>query len=356
MKTDLMGLPFGGGQFNTLAQSGTGLPQTIVTGKGTLLNKDALLKKAKKKTIAQKMMLYLIDEAQNRKNSKLEKSFWNTWHCQNQILSSSDRSFGQYCGNRFCFICCGIRKAKIINKYLPIIQKWEEPYFTILTVKSVPAERLNLMVNKMNEGFNRIVNKYKKRNQRGKDIKLFGVRSFECNFNPNKKTYNPHINLILPNKEISDIFLYEWWLLWTKNGSPKYSKWVNKDSQFSRKIFDSEKCLIEIVKYVSKIFTEPDPNNINKKKVPRKIYIRAWYNIIVAMKDHRLFDRFGFNLPASDKNKIGNYTLLNKIDEWEFESKKCDWINKKTGRPFSGYSPTPDLSMFLENNIDTILQ
>ena len=50
--------------------------------------------------------------------------------------------------------------------------------------------------------------------------------------------------------------------------------------------------LIEVVKYGSKIFTEPDPNKKNRKKITRYVYISALYNILSAMRNIHLFDRF----------------------------------------------------------------
>lgn len=60
-----------------------------------------------------------------------------------------------------------------------------------------------------------------------------------------------------------------------------------------------EKILIEILKYSSKIFTEPDLEK--KDKANSIICVAAYYNIIEAMKDRHIFDRFGFDLPKRAK-------------------------------------------------------
>lgn len=151
---------------NTLAQKGTtkaGQNQVLVTGKGSdLNNNEALQGRAKLKTITNSMMLNLIDVAKEKGNDEQLKSLWNTYYCQSEVISSNGRLYGRYCKNRFCTLCCSIRKAEIINKYLPIIENWEEPYFVTLTVKACKAEKLKLMVSKVLQGFQRIKDRHKK--------------------------------------------------------------------------------------------------------------------------------------------------------------------------------------------------
>ncbi len=112
---------------------------------------------------------------------------------------------------------------------MPVIKEWKEPYFVTLTIKAIPETRLRLLISKVFQGFQRIKDKYRKRNLRGKGITLFGIKSLECNFNPKAKTYNPHLHLIVPNKETAEIFKAEWLKLW-KN------RWSYKGAQKSGKL------------------------------------------------------------------------------------------------------------------------
>ena len=75
------------------------------------------------------MMQRLIDLAKENETPELEKVFWNTYHCQQKIITADGRLHGKYCKNRFCTLCCSIRKTEIINCYYPIIKHWEEPSF-----------------------------------------------------------------------------------------------------------------------------------------------------------------------------------------------------------------------------------
>jgi hypothetical protein len=127
-------------RFNTLAQIGTNKFDNdviIIKGNGSDLgNKDVLKGRAKRKLITQKTVLSLIDVAKNNGEDERIKSYWNAYHCQNKVYTAEGKLFAKYCKNRFCTSCCSIRKAELINKYFPLIQQWQEPYFVTLTLKA----------------------------------------------------------------------------------------------------------------------------------------------------------------------------------------------------------------------------
>ncbi len=268
----------------------------MVNGKGSdLQNNKAIKGRAKRKAVTQVMALSLIDVAKQKGFDDWQKSFWNTYYCQNKIHTANGRIYGKYCKNRFCTLCCAIRKAEIINRYLPVIEQWQEPYFVTLTIKAYPKQYLKKAIQKILNGFRLIVAKHKKRYQRGKGIKLVGIKSLESNFNPIKKTYNPHLHIIVENKAMAELLISEWLQIFT-------SKYTDRKAQDMTPITNRVKMLIEIIKYGSKIFTEPD---IAKKQqsTERDIYAAALFNIFEAMKGQRIFDRFGFNLPKTDYQK-----------------------------------------------------
>jgi Replication protein len=325
-------------------------PQITVNGNGTeLYNGMALKGRAKRKMITQNLTLNLIDIAERKGEDETVKSFWNTYYCQSRIYSSGNRLYGKYCKNRFCTLCCSIRKAFVINKYLPAIKLWEDPYFITLTMKAVPAKLLKQRLKNTLLAFRIIINRYRKKNQRGKGIKLMGIKSLECNFNLKRKTYNPHLHLIVANKKMADVFIGEWLKLWT-------AEWAYKGAQDARKVEDTERALIEIVKYGSKIFTEPDANKKSKEKNSPLLYVSALSNILKAMKGVRVFERFGFNISAQGGSSPGKTTVLNEYKEWEFDLKQADWINTDSGKVLSGYLAPDKLKGLLDNNIDKKLE
>ncbi len=337
----------------TLAESGTnktGQNHIIVNGEGSDLNKKEALKgRAKRKTITQIMMLRLIEVAQENGEPELEKSYWNTYYCQQNIITADGRLYGKYCKNRFCTLCCSIRKAEMINKYFPVMKKWEEPYFLTLTVKSCNANNLSRYIKKFTQGVQRITEKHRKRYQRGKGKMLIGVRSLECNFNPKKKTYNPHFHIITKDKYTAEVLLAEWLQLWT----PKFA---NKKGQNLQPVTDLENGLVEIIKYGSKIFTEPDLKKREKESSTAQIYIKALDTILTAMKSKRIFDRFGFNSPKKTIKQKFSAKLLSNYNEWEYNCNTSDWENIATGELLSGYEIPSHLQALLEYNINISFQ
>ena len=134
----------------------------------------------------------------------------------------------------------------IINKYLPHISGWEDPYFVTLTAKAVKSRSLQRRMKDMNRGFRKLNAKCRKRAQRGKGTKLIGVKSLECNFNPIMQTYNPHLHLIVATKEMAEIIIPEW----LKLCGPRFTR---RYAQNMQKVKSTESALIEIVKYGTKL-------------------------------------------------------------------------------------------------------
>jgi len=298
------------------------------------------------------MALSLINNADKYGNSEYKKSYWNTYRCQNKVYSVDGRIYTKYCKNRFCTVCTANRKADIINRYFPVINKWEVPYMVTLTIKAIPYFRLRLLLQKVLQGFSRIKDKYRKRSQRHTGKKLVGIKSLESNFNPITKTYNPHLHIIVANKEMADFLKMEWLLLWKKTNG---TIWTVEAGQKVEKIKNKEAALIEVAKYASKIFTEPDINKKIKGKGDRTIHIAALDNIFHAMKGLRIFERFGFNLPKEDK-KVIVAKVVKDYEKWVYERTKFDWINTTNNKALSEYIPDPHLIGLLENKIDNQLQ
>lgn len=344
-----------GSSLNTLAQTGTGdgsgaigKQAIIVNGRGSDMKDGEVMKrKAKRKMVAQKLNFSLIDIAGKKKDTVRQKSYWNTFHCLNKIYTANGKMYGRYCKNRNCPLCCSIRKADIINHYLPIIATWPEPYFVTLTAVSVRKGILYKRIKNLNRAFSIITSRCRKRAQRDKGVKLVGVKSLECNFNPVKRTYNPHLHLIVATKEMAEIVISEWLKLFT-------AKFARHYAQNMQRVNSNEKVLMEVVKYSSKIFTEPDVTAKSNKKADRDLYAAALDNIFAAMKGNRIFDRFGFDLPKMEKESKA--TVLSQYDEWEFDPKQFDWLQINDEHSLTGYLPPNELLNLLAYNIDKILE
>lgn len=317
----------------------------VLQGSGTEIGDASVIEERTKiKLITAKVMLSLIDVAKKKGDAHAIQSYWNTFHCQSKLYTSNGKSYGKYCKNRFCALCCRIRKADIINRYIPVIQTWDEPHFVTLTEKAVTAKGLPKRIKDMNRAFKILMQRNKKRHQRGKEIRMIGIKSLECNFNPVKRTYNPHFHLIVPNKAVADLIIKEWLALWTE-------KYTSPYAQDSRKITNLETALIEVVKYSSKIFTEPNGKK-SKIKVKPIVYVSALHNIIWSMKDIRIFERFGFNLPKDNMKHERSERVSEEYREWNYNFRKRNWFELNSNELLTDYDIPPEILDLIYNNLD----
>lgn len=324
-----------------------------VKGKGSdLSDKKLQHNRGKKKMITRAIVKSMLVIAEQKRDVRFTKSLWNTYHCLDKIITGDGRMFtNYYCKSRICTVCAGNRKAELINRYFPEIVKWKTPYFVTLTVRSVTAKLLDKWINEgMIRGFNRIVSKYRKRKQRGKAPMLMGIRTLECNFNPKKGTYNPHFHVIVENEETALTLISEWLDLWRSDKG----LYASRKAQDMRPIKDLQRDLIEVIKYGTKIFTQPDPDKTKRVKGSERIYAKALYNILSAMKGRHLFEHFGFKLlpPSEQSNEA---ITLSTSQDWKYDQGRWDWANKETDEVLTNFTPSPKL-VELCNEIDLDLE
>ncbi len=345
--------------FNTQEQLRTGYSvplkgknSVVVQGNGSELGKrQRVLGRAKRKMISNKRALKLIDVSKSKGDEKSMNEFWDVFHCQENLVTANGKQYCRYCGRRVCSVCNNIREFILRAKYEPIFKTWKDPHFVVLTVKSVPARKLKWLVDAMYRAFHRINQKYQKRRYRGDKIQFLGIKTFECEFNPdpNKLWYNPHFNILVPNKEVGELLKMEWSKLWGR-------RWVNPDIQYCQPVRNRGKIMLEVIKYSMKIFTDPDKDKRFRTKKEHKIYIRAQYNIYKAMRGHRIFERFGFNLPKGTmKRKSKNTEVANPIN-WKYDPKSNDWAGEDMAGLLTNYVPDERLMDILENRMDVILE
>ena len=255
------------GNIYTLAQNRTNKIEgisnkTVICGTGTQIeNNPAILKRANKKVISNAVVLNMIDIAKSKGDKDMIQPYWNTYHCQNKLISYEGRYYTDYCKNRWCATCCGIRKAHILNQYYPIICKWSEPHLLTLTLTTVKAEQLDNRIKEVIKTFSVIIDRCRKRNERGKGMKILCVKSLECNFNATRRTYNPHYHIITPNR-VTALYLKQEW----KKQCNKTTFNAGEKGQNIRKVKNVERDLVEVIKYGAKILSDPDPIHKRKRK------------------------------------------------------------------------------------------
>lgn len=176
------------------------------------------------------------------------------------------------------------------------------------------------------------------------------MRSLECNFNPYRREYNPHLHLIVPNKETAEILIKEWLELWTFK-DPNKMPLATRVAQYYRPIQDMETDLVEVIKYGTKVFT--DPEGKKKPKGIVKVYAKAFYNIIVAMKGIRLFSSVGFKLPKKDKEERLPARVVTDHQEWIHTPELQNWVNTDEWETLFDQLPNAQLEELLEWCIDS---
>lgn len=326
-------------------------PKIIVRGNGIRPpNLLALQKRAERKTITQWIMQELMPVALGRGELERYHSYRNTFNCQSQIYTANGRMYGVYCKNRFCEICLYNRRGEKSSRYLPVIKQWSAPHFLTLTILSVEADRLGERIDQITDTFETIREKLKKRHQRGKGIKIMGIKSLESNFNHLDRTYNPHFHLILPDFQTADTLRTEWINYW---GDIRI---CNPEAQLNKPIRNVQWQLRETIKYGTKFLSRKIKNRKTGKLYQPLICIPAIDNIFWALKNHRLFDRFGFDLPKPEKSDLGKFSELSEFREWNYYHESYDWVDEVNGERISRYAPPSKLINDLENNINRDLQ
>jgi len=348
-----------GNSFNKLAQRRTtsqiplkGKNSILVQGKGTdLQNIKAINGRATRKLISQKRTLELIKVSKRKKDNEATKQYWNIFHCQRKVVTANGKLYGRFCKNRACVVCCSIREALLINKYSPVVSKWEDPHFVGLTLRAVPAKKLKFYVDAMYRAFELIIQRLQKRAKRGKGPMPVGFKTLESEFNATALTYNPHFNVIVANKEIGEAIRAEWCKIWTR-------RFVNPAIQYCERVRSQNKVMKEVIKYCTKTFSAPHWSKKIRECANPKLYIAAFHNILKAMKGHRVFDRFGFNLPKRNEviPKGGTVTEVEVYVKWKYDLRYFDWVGEDTASGLSIYEPEPRLLHLLNNCMDILIE
>lgn len=322
-----------------------GKSAVLLKGKGSDLSDKKLVEgKAKRKLISQSVVHKLIEIAEERGDIENLHSLWNMYHCNKTLYKHEGRSYGDFCKNHICTLCSANKKARMIEQYLPIVKSWKEPYFLTLTSKAVTATHLKRNVEGTFRAITKIIKNQRQKAYRYKGKAFVGIRAIECNFNPLKRTYNPHVHLLLPDKETAEAIRKEWLRLWTK-------EYTSVKAQYLRKVTDTEKDLIEIIKYGSKVLTDPDMKKGKKRTSPPKVYIRALYNVFDVFKGRRLIQNFGFNVPkvhGFEEEPIVSYTA----EKFTYLMSERAWISNETEKPLFEAIIDPKIDYLIENDLD----
>ena len=138
-----------GSTLDTLAQLASN-DDFALQSRVEITDKKTLVKKARRKFFTSNLSLRLVDASKQNVKSKLQKSYWNSYHCNAQLLYRNDGKItGKYCKCRWCMTCNAIRTAQSINTYIPVIQSWNDAHMVTLTIPNCKASDLKSVIEDM---------------------------------------------------------------------------------------------------------------------------------------------------------------------------------------------------------------
>jgi Replication protein len=300
---------------------------------------DSTSKKTFQKKARSKFFTIPIATSLAELRSPLEKSYRNTIYCAYNLEQNGLKISGKYCGNRWCSVCSRIRTAKMINGYLPELERMKEKYFVTLTLRNCEAENLKETIIKMKEISKKIRdalrNRANRKNKEGPIIR--GLEKLECTWNYKTNTYHPHFHFIVDGKESSEL-LKKMWMAHLPADTDKKAQKIEKCWDNSEK---------EIFKYFSKIVTKVGKDF--------RIYVESLDVIFTAMRGMRVYSSLGLKKEVSEdldelQSEIVDITADKRVFTWIKE----DWHeiteDGEVLRALSGYTAS-DAMVKITNSI-----
>ena len=172
-----------------------------LTTKEQLAQTTGLRKRSIKRFLAQKIALELVDI-----HSTLEKAYWTTYYCNSELYQEGQKITGHYCGKRWCPVCISIKIAKLIKGYGPVVEKFKDPHYVVLTVPNVPGHELRFTFEEFQHVFRKMNDNFKRRH----DVKLQMIRTIESTYNKKTDLYHPHVNIIVDGSENAELIVDDW--------------------------------------------------------------------------------------------------------------------------------------------------
>lgn len=314
------------------SKAGGGAVNQKNSGKNSL--QTVLSKRAKSKYITDAIAYRLADL-----KSPLHDSYRRTVFCSGFMLQEGKTMTSKYCNGRWCLTCNRIRTAKLMNGYLPQIEKFENKQFVTLTVPNCSEAELYSTMREMYHNMRRV---RKKLSNWGINAKA--VRKLECTYNEDTDQYHPHFHIII-NGEGAARFMVYWWLQYFPDASYK--------AQDIRKADVSS--IKELFKYSTKLVVK------SKKDKGNVILAKPLDIIFTAMKGLRTFQKMGDIKKITEDVEEIEAQVYSELETqapgdplvkiWRWMGK--DWCHIETGELLTGHEPTLNAYSVVHNKDDT---
>jgi hypothetical protein len=317
---------------------------------------EGLAKRARGKYFSQNLALALVDVERRRieageaaplrasrkrelsQTKGLLSAYWRAYHCGSELRNEGGKLVTTLCRCRWCTVCNKIETARLIKKYKPVLDSWEEKYLVTLTPPNVRAAQLPAEIQRMKLVFNRIREKIKKQYQRGERARpLEALRKLETTYNLQRGDFHPHFHILTNDLELANLLVSEW-LRHIPEASPK--------GQDVRKA--DENSVLELFKYFAKL-TAGGGKDGDVKYIPAD----ALNIIFNAVAGERVFQAFNIKAaPISEKENAELEELsLDRGERWLWNPAVTDWVEHTTGECLTGYVPSDALRDLVERRI-----
>lgn len=258
-----------------------------------------------------------------------EQYYRNAIYCAETLVQEPDgRIRTNYCNGRLCPVCHAIRTAKAMNKYVPSIERFTDPYFLTLTRQTVREGELRETVRRMCEEFslsNKTLAKL--------GTKLHGLRKLEITGNENTGRFHPHFHCIVEGEEVANGVLAQWLKRHRRTAQPegqKLQRIERKDTHALKVVFG----------YVTKLVTTVENERVPVPAESLDVIVAALFNKRTLQPYGRLFGNNRDNESPIDPEPFSYVSLIaSRIGErvfWEWEQDAKTWIDRQTGETLIG--------------------
>jgi hypothetical protein len=267
--------------------------------------------------------------------SPLRFSYASTVRCAAALTQDGATITGKYCRQRWCLVCNRIRTAKLIGAYLPEMATWADPHFVTLTIPNVDGAQLHATVREMLATMPRLARAIR----RTDGLALRAIRKLEVTWSSTRRTYHPHLHLIVDGRSQADALVRRWLAVYPTA---------------TTKAQDVRTCtgpaaMKELFKYFTKLLVK---GMDGERTAPPP---RVLDTMFKAVKGLRTFQPMGFVVAkVHDDDTLTLDADTTSPDakrertEWEWASALADWVDYSTGEVLSGYEPPATMRALVE--------
>jgi hypothetical protein len=294
--------------------------------------KENFGKRARVKFLTEAMAVGLA----NVPDSRLTKSYWNTFYCSSILQKRGENLTGKFCKNRWCLVCCRIRSAQLIKQYAPVLESWSAKHLVTLTVPNCVGGDLVDTIARMKQAFDTIRRRFTMQHRRKHRVSpLVALRKLEVTYNPQHDNYHPHFHLIVTDLATANELRTAWLAEFPS------AKWKGQDVRRA-----NAGAAHELFKYFTKLITTQSSE--------RFIRLGPLNVIFEAISGQRTFQAFGIPTPKEnieDEEATALAEQLNIDAVFQWVQAQADWIDTESGEVLTNYQPSPQFRKFVETKI-----